>query len=349
MRAALSLAARGLGNVAPNPAVGCVLVRDGAPVGRGWTQPGGRPHAETEALRRAGRAARGATAYVTLEPCSHIGETGPCADALIEAGIARCVVAMEDPDARVSGRGLTRMREAGILVESGVEEDGARALNRGFVLHRTEGRPLVTLKTATTLDGRIATVTGESKWITGPEARADSHLLRMRHDAVLVGIGTALADNPSLTCRLPGIDRQPVRVVLDSNARLPANAALRDGSVPTLWLVGDGAAAPNSDGVTVIEVPRGEAGTLDPRSVLSALASAGVTRLMIEGGGTVAASFLEAGLVDVLRWYRAPKVFGHRGLPAVSDLVGDAVDDFISVRRTSVQTVARDIVEEFEK
>jgi diaminohydroxyphosphoribosylaminopyrimidine deaminase/5-amino-6-(5-phosphoribosylamino)uracil reductase len=276
-------------------------------------------------------------------------ETGPCADALIAAGIARCVVAMTDPDDRVSGRGLARMREAGIVVETGVEEAAAQDLNRGFVLHRTEGRPLVTLKTATSLDGRIATVSGESKWITGPEARADAHLLRMTQDAVLVGIGTALADDPSLTCRLPGITRQPVRVVLDGKGRLPPDAALRDGAAPLLWVVGKGRDVGSSGGATVLEVSRDEMGALDARAVLSALADQGITRLMIEGGGDVAASFLREGLVDRAVWYRAAKVIGGDGVSAISPFADGALAERPTFRLIRSRTIGRDRVDAFER
>jgi diaminohydroxyphosphoribosylaminopyrimidine deaminase/5-amino-6-(5-phosphoribosylamino)uracil reductase len=199
MRAALALARRGLGNAWPNPAVGCVLVKEGRVIGRGWTQPGGRPHAETEALRRAGDAARGATAYVTLEPCSHHGRTPPCCEALAEAGITRVVMAMRDPDPRVNGRGLAMLRGAGIAVEEGLLEAEARALNAGFFRRIQAGMPVVTLKLASTLDGRIATASGESRWITGAAARREVHALRARHDAILVGSGTVLADDPDLT------------------------------------------------------------------------------------------------------------------------------------------------------
>jgi diaminohydroxyphosphoribosylaminopyrimidine deaminase/5-amino-6-(5-phosphoribosylamino)uracil reductase len=222
MRAALALARRGLGRVAPNPAVGCVLVKDGRVVGRGWTQAGGRPHAETEALARAGEAARGATAYVTLEPCSHHGKTPPCAESLIAAGISRSVVALEDPDPRVSGSGLTLLREAGIAVDTGLLAEAAAEVNAGYLMRTRTGRPLVTLKLATTLDGRIATRAGESRWITGPLARARAHLLRAESDAVLVGSGTAVTDNPRLDVRLPGLEgRSPLRVLLDGRLRLP--------------------------------------------------------------------------------------------------------------------------------
>ncbi|HZH46891.1 MAG TPA: bifunctional diaminohydroxyphosphoribosylaminopyrimidine deaminase/5-amino-6-(5-phosphoribosylamino)uracil reductase RibD, partial [Roseococcus sp.] len=243
MRAALALAGRGLGNAWPNPAVGCVLVRQGRVVGRGWTQPGGRPHAETQALDRAGALARGATAYVTLEPCSHHGRTPPCCDALVAAGVARVVVAMRDPDARVDGRGLARLRAAGIAVEEGLLEAEARADQAGFLHRITAGLPLVTLKLASTLDGRIATEAGESRWITGPAARREVHALRARHDAVLVGSGTVLADDPDLTCRIPGMHRAAMlRVMADARLRLPVTARLVSGArtQPTWLLTGAG-------------------------------------------------------------------------------------------------------------
>ncbi len=216
MRAALALARRGLGRVWPNPAVGCVLVRDDHVIGRGWTRAGGRPHAEAEALMRAGEAASGATAYITLEPCAHTGKTPPCAEALIGAGVKRAVIAVEDPDPRVSGKGIEMLKEAGMEVAIGIGEKEAKRLNAGFFSRITRGRPLITLKTATTLDGRIATGTGDSRWITGPGARRRGHMMRAMNDAVLTGIGTVLADDPSLTCRLPGLeDRSPVRIVVD--------------------------------------------------------------------------------------------------------------------------------------
>src|SRR5215218_7029847 len=243
MRAALALARRGVGSTWPNPSVGCVIVRDGPGggqvVGRGWTQPGGRPHAEAEALARAGEAARGATAYVTLEPCSHWGRTPPCCDALIAAGVARVVVATGDPDPRVDGRGLRQLREAGIAVEQGLLETEARAVIAGFVRRITRGLPLVTLKLATSLDGRIATATGESRWITGDAARRAAHGLRASHDAVLVGSGTVLADDPDLTCRNPGMARVPIaRVVADTRLRTPLGSRLvRTAREAPTWII----------------------------------------------------------------------------------------------------------------
>ena len=244
MRAALAMGRRGLGNTWPNPAVGCVILKDGHVVGRGWTQAGGRPHAETEALARAGEAARGATAYVTLEPCCHWGKTPPCADALIAAGLSRVVAAVEDPDPRVAGAGLARLRAAGLSVESGVCEAEAAELNAGFFQRVHTGRPLVTLKLAASLDGRIAAASGESRWITGEIARERVHLLRAEHDAVLVGTGTALADDPQLTCRLPGMaSRSPVRIVMDRDLRLPRTAHLvAEARRAATWVLTSGSA-----------------------------------------------------------------------------------------------------------
>jgi diaminohydroxyphosphoribosylaminopyrimidine deaminase/5-amino-6-(5-phosphoribosylamino)uracil reductase len=237
MRLALSLGARGLGRVWPNPAVGCVIVKGGRVVGRGWTQDGGRPHAETVALAQAGAAARGATVYVSLEPCDHHGQTPPCSEALVAAGVARVVVALTDPDPRVAGGGLQTLRKAGIEVLTDVCEAEARLAHRGFLSRVTQGRPMLTLKLATSSDGRIATATGESQWITGPEARRHVHAMRARHDAVLVGAGTARADDPSLTVRGLGIAQQPVRVVLSRRLDLPENSALmRTAAQVPVWL-----------------------------------------------------------------------------------------------------------------
>lgn len=325
MTVAVGLARRGLGNAWPNPAVGCVLVRDGRVVGRGWTRPGGRPHAETEALARSGDAARGATAYVSLEPCSHHGATPPCADALVAAGVARVVVAQGDPDPRVAGAGLKRLREAGVAVTEDVGAAAAAKVNRGFVARVAEGRPAVTLKLATSLDGRIAAASGDSKWITGPVARDVAHGLRLRHDAVLTGIGTVLADDPALTCRLPGGDLRPsVRVVLDSDGRFPVDGQLARtaGAVPVWLVLGEGAAAPEGLPATVevITVPRAGEGRPDPAGVLAALAGRGVTRLLVEGGGRIAAALIRAGLVDRLCWFRAGVAIGDDGIAGVAAL-----------------------------
>lgn len=352
MQAALSLARRGLGAVWPNPAVGCVIARDGRVIGRGWTQPGGRPHAETEALLRAGAAACGATAYVTLEPCSHWGWTPPCADALIAARIGRVVVALEDPDPRVSGRGLRRLAAAGIAVETGLCAKEAEQINAGFLSRIRRSRPLVALKLATTLDGRIATASGESRWITGPAARARAHLLRARHDAVMIGSGTVLADDPALTCRLPGLEgRSPVRVVLDARLRTPPGAHLIAAArlAPT-WLLTVPEADPErrarlaDRGVLVIDAPPDPAGGLDLEAALKTLGERGLTRVLVEGGAQLAASLLRAGLVDRLYWFHAPRAIGGDGVPAIAMLGFAQLAEAPSFERVAVEAVGEDVL-----
>lgn len=359
MRAALGLARRNLGCVWPNPAVGCVLVRDAAVVGRGWTGRGGRPHAETEALARAGSGARGATAYVSLEPCDHHGETPPCSEALIAAGVARVVVAVEDPDPRVSGRGVRRLRAAGIDVQvvDGALAEEARDLNAGFFLRVREGRPLFTLKTATTLDGKIATRRGDSRWITGVGARALTHGLRADHDAVLVGSNTALLDDPELTCRTAGLEhRSPVRIVVDGRLRLPPEARLAATAreVPTWVLTRADAPVKRRDqlaaaGAAVIDVAADAAGRLDPVSIAKTLARRGLTRVLIEGGGTVAASFLAAGLIDRVAWFRAPLLFGEDARPAVAALAVERLADALRFVRVDVRIVGSDVLETYRR
>ena len=324
MKAALALGRRGLGGTAPNPSVGCILVNDGRVVGRGWTQPGGRPHAEAEALRRAGTAARGATAYVTLEPCAHRGRTPPCADALIEAGVARVAVALDDPDVRVAGSGLARLAAAGIVVESGVCAEPVIDDLGGYLKRQREGRPRFSLKLATSLDGRIATAGGDSKWITGAPARTRGHALRAVHDAVMVGIGTALADDPLLTCRLPGIKRRTVRIVLDSHARLPAeNRLVRTAAEHPVWQFTATEAldaAPGAAPVRRFACPVDNAGRLDLPAVAATLGAEGLNDVLVEGGGQVAASLMRAHLADRVYWFRAGAVLGGDARPAVGSL-----------------------------
>jgi diaminohydroxyphosphoribosylaminopyrimidine deaminase/5-amino-6-(5-phosphoribosylamino)uracil reductase len=354
MAAALNLARRGLGNVAPNPAVGCVIVAKGKVVGRGWTQAGGRPHAETEALNRAGAAARGATAYVSLEPCAHHGKTPPCAEALVAAGIARVVVATIDPDPRVSGRGVAALQAAGITVDVGCLECEAQILNAGF-LSRLDGRPLITLKLATSLDGRIATRSGDSQWITGELARARAHLMRAEHDAVMIGVGTAVADNPQLTCRLPGLEhRSPVRVVADGRLRLPLTHYLvrtaRD--VPTILFTVAGNPAERraafiGAGVEVIEVARDPRGYPDPVTAMKKLAEHGITRLLVEGGGQLAASMIGARLVDHVCWFRGPVVIGDDGRPAVAALGLDRLRNASTYALEAVERLGDDLLETY--
>jgi diaminohydroxyphosphoribosylaminopyrimidine deaminase/5-amino-6-(5-phosphoribosylamino)uracil reductase len=354
MRAALVLARRNLGAVWPNPAVGCVLVRDGAVVGRGWTRISGRPHAETEALMRAGTAAAGATAYVTLEPCSHHGQTPPCADALIAAKVARVVAAAEDPDPRVSGRGLAALRAAGIAVETGVLAEEATELNAGFFMRVTVGRPLVTLKAATTLDGRIATHRGESRWITGEAARHRAHGLRAQHDAIVVGVGTALADDPQLTCRLPGLTaRSPVRIVVDPRLRLPLTAQVVQTAAKTpTWVV----TYTDADrtrrnilkecGVELIELaPAGD--RPDMEEMMCAFAARGLTRVLVEGGGRLTGALLGAGLIDRIVWFRATSIMGGDGTPVAQAFGVDQVAQAPRFTRLGVETCGEDIVETY--
>ena len=352
MRAALGLARRGLGNVWPNPAVGCLIVKDGRVVGRGWTAKGGRPHAEAEALRRAGGEARGATAYVSLEPCCHWGKTPPCADALVAAGVRRVVAALEDPDPRVAGGGLARLRKADVGVETGLLAAEAAELNAGFLMRVGRGRPLVALKFATSLDGRIATAAGESRWITGAPARERAHLLRAEHDAVMIGTGTALADDPLLTCRLPGLeDRSPVRVVLDRQLRIPlaARVVAEARSVPT-WVLTSPTADPArrealaSAGVTVIEIEGADEEGLDLAAALGALGGRGLTRLLVEGGSRLAAALLRARLVDRLFWFHAPKILGGDAVPAAAPFGISALAEMPLFERIAVETIGEDVL-----
>ncbi|MGR3500569.1 MAG: bifunctional diaminohydroxyphosphoribosylaminopyrimidine deaminase/5-amino-6-(5-phosphoribosylamino)uracil reductase RibD [Limimaricola soesokkakensis] len=347
MALALSLGRRGLGRVWPNPNVGCVIVRDGRILGRGRTADGGRPHAETQALAQAGTAARGATAYVTLEPCAHHGQTPPCADALVAAGVARVVIAAQDPDPRVAGRGIERLRAAGIAVETGLMEDEARGDLAGFLSRVERGRPFVTLKLATSLDGRIATGAGESRWITGPEARTRVHMMRARHDAVMVGGGTARADDPMLNVRGLGIDRQPVRVVLSRRLDLPLDGALaRSAREVPLWLCHgpEADAAPwRALGAESLSCPI-SAGQLDPAAVLQALGAAGLTRVFCEGGAGLAASLLGAGLVDELVLFTAGCAIGAEGTPALSAMGIGALADAPRLRLAGQDRVGGDVM-----
>lgn len=316
---ALGLARRGLGNTWPNPAVGCVIIKDGRVLGRGWTQPGGRPHAEIRALAQAGPGARGATAYVTLEPCAHHGKTPPCAEALIAAGITRVVTALTDPDARVSGRGHAMLRAAGITVTQGVRADAAWQLQRGFLLRVTQARPMLTLKLATSFDGRIATASGESQWITGPEARVHVHGQRLCHDAVMVGGGTARADRPALNVRGFGAVRQPVRIVVSSQA-LP-DMPREDAHHGPLWQVSG-----------------------PPAQFMRDLAERGLTRIFCEGGGVLAASLLRAGLVDQLIGYSAGAVLGGDGRAAVGAMALAHLADAPRFRLIEARRVGADLM-----
>ncbi|WP_422074586.1 bifunctional diaminohydroxyphosphoribosylaminopyrimidine deaminase/5-amino-6-(5-phosphoribosylamino)uracil reductase RibD [Sulfitobacter geojensis] len=323
MGLALSLGRRGMGRVWPNPAVGCVIVKAGRIVGRGWTQDGGRPHGETEALAQAGAAARGATAYVTLEPCSHHGKTPPCAEALIAAGVARVVVAITDSDARVDGKGIAMLRDAGITVDLGEGAEEAARDHAGFFARTELGRPFLTLKLANSFDGRIATGTGESQWITGAQARREVHAMRSRHDAVMVGGGTARKDDPSLTVRDLGIAHQPARVVVSRRLDLPLMGQLARTAKEVPLILCHGMDADSmlvqtwrDLGATLLAC-RATGSQLDPGDVLQQLGSHGLTRVFCEGGGALAASLLESDLVDDLVGFTAGVVIGAEGLPGI--------------------------------
>ena len=356
MRAALALAQRGLGTTWPNPAVGCVVVANGRVVGRAVTAPGGRPHAETQALAMAGDAARDADVYVTLEPCNHTGQAPPCTEALIAAGVARVVIAGHDPDPRVDGSGIERLRDAGIEVITGVLTAEADAMQLGFLLRLQIGRPMVTLKLASTLDGRIATRGGKSQWITGSEARRAAHALRGRHDAVMVGVGTVLADNPQLTCRIAGLRTRPMmRVVVDSHLRTPLTTKLvATARVEPTWIIHRGGAdharraAFQAAGVSLLEVAGGERG-VDLLAGLTALGDAGVTRVLVEGGAQIAAGLLRDGLVDRVAWFHAPSVMGGDGWPAAQAFGVAGLADMPRFLRTAQRPIGEDMLTEFER
>lgn len=319
MQQALDLAARGRGRTSPNPAVGCVIVRDGEIVGQGWHERAGHAHAEAAALRDAGERARGATAYVTLEPCAHHGRTPPCTDALIAAGIARVVAAHTDPNPQVAGRGLAALQAAGIAVTTGVLAQAAMALNEPYIHWVQTGRPFVWWKAAVSLDGKIATRTGDSRWITGEPARAHGHRLRNELDAIMVGVGTVLADDPQLTCRLPG-GRDPVAIVCDSHARTPPSARLFDRSSPVLVAVTPAApservAALQQRGAEILVIPPDDDGRVSLPHLLTELGRRPLTSVLLEGGADLAASALAAGLVDKAWLFVAPKVIGGATAP----------------------------------
>ncbi|MBR1219933.1 bifunctional diaminohydroxyphosphoribosylaminopyrimidine deaminase/5-amino-6-(5-phosphoribosylamino)uracil reductase RibD [Bradyrhizobium sp. U87765 SZCCT0131] len=356
MQLALALGRRGLGRTWPNPAVGAVVVKDGVILGRGWTAPGGRPHAEPQALQRAGAAARGATLYVTLEPCSHHGKTPPCADAIIAAGIARVVSAIEDPNPAVAGQGHARLRAAGIKVDVGLGAEEAARDHAGHFRRVRDGRPHIILKLAVSRDDRIASAGHQPVAITGAAAQARVHLLRAQCDAILIGVGTARADDPVLTCRLPGMAaRSPVRVVLDTHLRLkPASRLAASARQTPLWvLTGTAAEAPaaailGAEGAQVVRLPAGPTGVaLD--AVVHELAQRGVTRLMVEGGAQIAAAFVAAGLVDEVWLLRGPQVIGDDGVAALHGLPLSTITASPAWRVRSTETLQSDLLTIYER
>ena len=357
MESALALARRRLGQTWPNPAVGAVIVKDDRVLGRGATAPGGRPHAETVALAHArerygAEALRGATVYVSLEPCAHHGRTPPCTEALIGAGIACVVCPMIDPDPRVAGRGTEALRAAGIEVRTGVMEKEARQVNAGFLSRLQRGRPHLVLKLAATLDGRIATRKGESRWITGDEARRRVHLMRAQHDAVLIGAGTARADAPMLDVRGLGLaERAPVRVLADGALSVPLTGPLvRTAEEQPLWVLYRAGADPARRtalaelGAVPIEVATAANGILSMPTAMAKLAERGITRLLCEGGGRLAASLLAAGLVDEIAIFTAGKAVGGDGVPAVHGFGLERLDAAPRFALERVEPVGRDVL-----
>ena len=344
MRRALRLAQRGLYTTTPNPRVGCVLVRGGVVIGEGWHERAGEPHAEVHALRAAGGAARGATAYVTLEPCSHHGRTPPCANALIDAGVARVVAAMEDPNPRVAGSGMAALRAAGIATEVGIEAEGAAALNVGFVSRMRRGRPWVRMKIAASLDGRTALANGASQWITGEAARRDGHRWRARACAILTGIGTVLADDPQLTVRGVRTNRQPRRILVDRALETPPGARVIGPDTVIVTAVADetGAAALRARGAEILPLPDAR-GRIDLVALLAELGRRDVNELHVEGGAGLNGALLNAGLVDELLVYVAPCVLGDgaRGMFALPDLV--ALEAARRFRFTEFKRVGDDV------
>lgn len=348
MARALKLAARGLYTTDPNPRVGCVLVKDGRVVGEGWHRRAGGPHAEVEALRNAGEAARGSTAYVSLEPCSHHGRTPPCVDALVEAGVARVVAALQDPNPKVAGQGLARLREVGIEVACGLLEEAAEEINRGFVRRMRTGRPWVTAKLAMSLDGRTALASGESKWITGAAARRDVHRLRARSSAILTGVDTVLADDPALTARLEGEDiLQPLRVVLDSQLRIPTDAQIvrQEGDTLILTISDDATRRKplETAGFQVVRLADDGMGRVSLSATLDELGRREINELVVEAGPALNGALLQAGLVDEWLIYMAPSVLGDtaRGLFSLPPLAG--MKERFSLEWRDVRRVGEDL------
>jgi len=357
MRLALALGRRGLGRTWPNPAVGAVVVKDGVIVGRGWTQAGGRPHAEPEALKRAGEAARAATVYVTLEPCSHFGKSPPCADAIIAAGISRVVAAIEDPNPEVAGKGHTKLRAAGITVDVGLLAAEAARDHAGHFCRIRDRRPHVILKLAVSSDDKIGAAGHKQVSITGEAARTRVHLLRAQCDAILVGIGTVLADDPLLTCRLPGMAaRSPVRVVLDRALRIPTGSRLVHSARETpLWVAASelaeapAAAKLRAAGAQVIRTAPSAALGLDLSAVLHALADRGITRLMVEGGSRVASSFVRAGLVDEVWLLRGQSAIGSDGIAALEALPLSEITQSLGFKLRASEMLGNDTLTIYER
>ena len=357
MEIALRLADRNIGNVCPNPSVGCLIVNGARIVGRGWTQAGGWPHAEVMALEQAGEKSAGATVYTTLEPCSHFGKTPPCSDALISARIKRLVGAMRDPDPRVDGEGFSKLRDAGIEVVEGILESEATELNRGFIARVTRNLPFVTLKMAMSIDSRTATKTGDSKWITGEKARYSSHFLRSKHDAILTGIGTVLADNPILNTRISGLgNRSPTRIIMDTKLRLPVDSQIVSTATEYKTIIFTTGEAEKSKkrhiesfGLQVVTLTGNKSGRVSLIETLEVLAAKGINSVLVEGGGTLNTEFLRSDLIDEFLVYRAPIVLGGDGKAAVEALGISDLSAGATFERTEIASIGTDVVETYKR
>ena len=350
MALALAEAKSGLGRVAPNPSVGCVIVKNDEIIAKARTSDTGRPHAETNALKIAGDKAKNATAYVTLEPCNHHGKTPPCVDALINAGISEIVIACTDPDPRTSGKSIEKIKNAGINVITNILKNEAEELNKGFFLTIKENRPLITIKCATSADGKIATSSGSSKWITNEQSRGHVHLERSKHDAILVGVGTVIADNPLLTTRIEGVNHIPVRIVMDKRLEIPLNSNLvkTRGQSP-LWIIYSEKYA-LLDKVKALQMMGIKTIAADSLGItINCLAKNGITRLFVEGGTNIFTSFIQYGLYDRILWYRSSKIIGGDGKNIFKTLGIKNIEDAISLNRKDIKIFDNDILEVFSK
>ena len=345
---ALRLGRRALGTTAENPPVGCIIVKNEKIVGVGWTQPGGRPHAETQALAMAGQEAHGATAFVTLEPCAHKGRTGPCADALVKAGISRVVTAIEDPDPRVSGAGHAVLRNAGISMQCGLLAEAARLDLAGFLTRVTRKRPYVILKMGISADGKIASAPGKRTPITGSQTKARVHLMRAQCDAVLVGVQTVITDDPELTCRLPGMEaRSPIRIVADSNLSIPHTSKLvQTAEITPVWLLSTRKEA-LGPGIRTITCRPSNQGQVDLEEALAHLATSGINRLLVEGGSVIAQSFLDHDLVDEIQFFQSPAVLGEQGVDAIADMPLSQLD--ARFKHVAKETLGSDTLTVYER
>lgn len=349
MEQALCIAQYAAGRTSPNPMVGAVIVRDGRVVGQGWHRQAGTPHAEVHALRQAGELAHGATMYVTLEPCSHHGRTGPCTEAVIDAGIKKVIVSMTDPNPLVAGQGIARLRDAGIEVIEGVMAAEAAKMNEVFIKWISTKKPFVVLKSAMSLDGKIAAHTGHSQWITGSKAREVVHQLRDRYDGILVGIGTVLADNPSLTTRLEIPGKNPLRIIVDSKARIPLDAEVITDGLPTVIAVTSEASQGKLDslracGITIITT-EAKGGRVDLQQLFNILGEQGITSILVEGGASINASVIDENLVDKIKWFIAPKIIGGESAPGPVGGIGIAdVNHAALFEEIKMESIGEDIL-----